>query len=153
MNIIGTRYRYLGQDVRDLQSKLGQLRQALETLSNESDGQDLDVCDLGQESQDLIGDFNMTLGQCQDMVSKRARPKRRAGFIKNVMWDVMVQDSAVNELRKHIQFHTQKILLILGCLKPGLMSTIRQDSAELLELVRNNSMSSQALFIEKSLHG
>ena len=70
--------------------------------------------------------------------------RNRAGIIQNVMWAATAEDR-VDALRRKIQFHTQKIYLIIEPVSLGLLTTIDGKMDEMLELMHTHFSITQPL--------
>jgi hypothetical protein len=121
--------------------RLSELERALRKALDENDHADLKTVDLGRDTKELVGDFTRTLKQCEELLRKHVSLRRnRAGVIQSVIWATTAQDK-VDALRRQIQFHTQKIYLILEPVKLGLLTSInnRLDRvSEMLEMMHRH---------------
>lgn len=77
-----------------------------------------------------MGAFEVTLQECQDVLSRhRIAPVTNAqGVLQSLRWNTGVEDD-VNDLRRRLQFHSQKMLLVVNRLSLRLMT----DSADRLD--------------------
>ncbi len=100
---------------------------------------------LQRESQELIGDFTATLAECREILVRHVSLQRdRAGFIQNVVWAASTQKK-VDDLRARIQFHTQKIYLVIEPVQLRLATNIAGDVAEILWLMKQHLIPQQEL--------
>ena len=146
------KYLQFSKDVRRLDERLRQLRDALGQALEQSE--DLDLNSLGthsrpnplkRESEELIGDFNSTLKECREiMVSNVSLQRDRAGFIQNVVWGASTQKK-VDDLRTRIQFHSQKIYLVIEPVHLRLATNIAGDVSEILFLMKQHLIPQQEL--------
>lgn len=92
----------------------------------------LDGDRLEREAKELIGDFNATLTECREILEdNRGIIKDGAGFVQNVIWGTSTQ-TRVDELRKRIQLHIQKIELFMGSVRLEQSNTIVDGIQEIL---------------------
>lgn len=130
------RYNQFGNDVRGLQARLTELERALRNALELNEHLDLNAVDLGRDTKELVGDFTRTLKQCEEILRKHVSLRRnRAGFIQSVVWATTAQDK-VDALRQQIQFHTQKIYLILEPVKLGLATSTNNRLDRVSEMIQ-----------------
>ncbi|KAG0651288.1 hypothetical protein D0Z07_1586 [Hyphodiscus hymeniophilus] len=135
-NSADDRYNQFGNDVRGLQARLNELERALRKALEQNEHVDLYAVDLGRDTKELVGDFTRTLKQCEEILRKHVSLRRnRAGFIQSVIWATTAQDK-VDALRRQIQFHTQKIYLILEPVKLGLATSTNNRLDRVTEMIQ-----------------
>lgn len=68
-----------------------------------------------EERRRLIGDFNSTLDEAKNVLSRnKISPQTNAqGVLQSLKWAAGVEDK-VNEIRRRLQFHSQKMLLVVN---------------------------------------
>jgi hypothetical protein len=129
-----------------LYTKLQQLEAAFnkalwryESPDFESFDTDFEAADLKKDAQrfrcdlkDLVGDVHQTLEQCKEILAKHVRLQKYSGVIKNVVWATTAQDK-VDELRRKIQFHAQKISLIVEPVKLEILTTMDEKLDKILD--------------------
>lgn len=121
-----------------LETRLLQLKTAFENALNRYEQPDLDARDLRCDLKDVVGDFQQTIDQCVELLTKNVNLRRsRAGFVENVVWAASSQEK-VDALARRIQFHTQKIYLVMEPVTLGLLTTIDGKVDEILELMRTH---------------
>jgi hypothetical protein len=136
--VIDERYKQFGNDVRLLETRLEQLKTAFETALNRYEQPNLDARDLRDDLQDVIGDFQKTINQSVEILTKNVKLRRNgAGFIDNIIWAASSQEK-VDALGRRIQFHTQKIYLVMEPVTLGLLTTIDGKVDEILDLMRTH---------------
>ncbi len=153
-NAADAKYLQFSKDVRRLGERLRQLRDAFQQAFDQSEDLDLDSTNaksrqnpLKRESQELIGDFTTTLAECREILVRHVSLQRdRAGFIQNVLWAANVQKK-VDDLRARIQFHAQKIYLIIEPVQLRLATNIAGDVAEILWLMKQHLIPQQELIL------
>ena len=151
-NAADVKYLHFAKDVHRLDERLRQLQNAFQQALDQSEDIDLESNriqsrrnPLERESQELVGDFNVTLVECQEIVVRHVSFQRdRAGFIQNVIWAASTQKK-VDELRTRIQFHAQKIYLIIEPVHLRLATNIAGDVAEILFLMKQHLLPQQEL--------
>ncbi|KAH8707071.1 hypothetical protein GQ44DRAFT_763768 [Phaeosphaeriaceae sp. PMI808] len=113
-------------DINLLERRLRRLLPALEDALERYEDPDGDVdaielrCDLGS----LVGDIEQTLLEAQELATSHIKIHRNAaGFIHNVIWAAHAEPK-VDSLRKAMQFHAQKIFLVMEPVNLRLLTTI-----------------------------
>lgn len=147
-----TKYSHFSEDVRCLDERLRQLRDAFQQARDQSEDRDLNSTDtnprqssLQRESQELIGDFAATLTECCEILVRHVSLQRdRAGFIQNVVWAASTQKK-VDDIRSRIRFHAQKIYLVIEPVQLKLATSIAGDVAEILCLMKQHLIPQQEL--------
>lgn len=132
-------YKQFENDVRGLEKSL----EELVTTFDSNFPYQRPIRDL----KDLVGDFNQTLKECRQILETPRFVGLRtggAGFVQNIAWAVSSQEK-VDALRRRIQFHTQKISLIIQPVKLGLLSTMGERLDEITAILRANFPSPHSL--------
>jgi hypothetical protein len=133
-----------------LYTKLQQLEKAFnkalrryESPDFESFDTDFEAADLKKDAQrfrcdlqDLVGNVHDTLKQCEEILAKHVRLQKYSGVIKNVVWATTAQDK-VDVLRKQIQFHSQKISLVVEPVKLEILTTMDEKLDKILDRLDN----------------
>jgi hypothetical protein len=129
------RYENFRSDVQDFDAVLKDLDIALENAAERyrtrGTNSALNPRDAAFESERrrLIGAFDMTLEDCKNVLLHKIEPKRNAqGVLQSLRWAAGAEDT-VNRLRGRLQFHMQKMLLVMNRLSLRLMT----DSADALD--------------------
>lgn len=94
--------------------------------------------DLQREFKDVAGDCIQTIDKCYKLLRNPRHvelDKNRAGIIKNITWGATVQP-AVDQLIRQLQFHIDRLQIILEPVKVGDLAIIRIAVLELLETSR-----------------
>jgi hypothetical protein len=121
---IDEQYKQLGKDVEFLGRRLNNLHPALRHALQQHENPDVDGPDLERDLTNLISDFRHTIRQCKELLGEHVNLRRNsAGFIENVIWATTAKDK-VEMLRKTIQFHAQKIHLVMEPVNHNLLTTI-----------------------------
>lgn len=130
------RYKGLENDVKDLDGRLNHLYQALDKALKASSNRD-DAFNLRRDLENLIGDFRRTIEQAQEILNQHVRLQRNnVGIIDKVIWVASGAHDKVDALRRDIQFHSQKIYLVIEPVNLNLLTTIGVDVAEILSYMR-----------------
>ncbi|KAF7561911.1 hypothetical protein G7046_g2220 [Stylonectria norvegica] len=79
---------------------------------------------------EIIGDYRATLTQCHKLLKENDRYCKTTGVLKNITWNVMVQDS-VDRLRSQILLHNSRIQHALKPFEIDLLTRIYQDTQDI----------------------
>jgi hypothetical protein len=112
---IAKNYHEFGQDVRSLADSLHILsrvvEQAGDTLHSHCGSAALVRWDP-LSLREIVGDFEVTLRECHELIRTNQRYGIRTNPIRNIEWHVLVQPTA-DRLRQRIALHNSKIQLFL----------------------------------------
>ena len=130
------RYENFRRDVQDFDAVLHDLESALADAERRyrqrgaSSALNPRDASFEAERRRLVGAFEITLQECQNVLSiHRIAPVTNAqGILQSLRWNTGVEDT-VNALRRRLQFHSQKMLLVVNRLSLRLMT----DSADRLD--------------------
>ncbi|KAK3046307.1 hypothetical protein LTS18_013398, partial [Coniosporium uncinatum] len=151
-NSADARYQDFKKDIERLEDRLTQLQTAFQGASAELDDPDVYYQQRAQiklkgEAEDIVGDFQTTLQECKDLLQKHITlDGRRASIIDNLFWGFSTQ-KRVEELRRRIQFHTQKIYLVIEPVQLGLIKNIDCNVNEILDLLRKHVGQAPELYL------
>lgn len=124
--------KYFIRDVQLLEKRLWRLAQALEDALERYEHPEIDARELKCDLQDLVGDAGQTIDEAKDLARNHISIQRNAaGFIHNVVWAAHAEPKAEN-LRKAMQFHAQKIFLVIEPVNLKLLTTIDGKMDEML---------------------
>jgi hypothetical protein len=94
---------------------------------------EVDAQELNRDLHCLVGDVEQTIVEAKELVSSHIKIQRNsAGFIHNVIWAAHAE-AKVDILRKRMQFHAQKIFLVMEPVNMKLLTTIDGKMDEMLE--------------------
>jgi hypothetical protein len=118
---LDVRYENFRRDVQDFDAVLRHLDAALEQAAERyrqrraSSAINPRDTSFEEERRRLIGDFNATLDEAKNVLSRhKISPQTNAqGVLQSLRWAAGVEDK-VNELRRRLQFHSQKMLLVVN---------------------------------------
>lgn len=134
------RYKRLKNSVKGLQDQVIRLLSVVETSLAERSYNPANPTDqdLQREFKDVAGDCIQTIDKCYKLLRNPSHvklDKNRAGIIKNITWGATVQPT-VDQLIIQLQFHIDRLQIILEPVKVGDLAIIRQAVLELLETSR-----------------
>ena len=135
-HVSDVRYENFRRDVQDFDAVLHDLESALADAERRyrqrgaSSALNPRDASFEAERRRLVGAFEITLQECQNVLSiHRIAPVTNAqGILQSLRWNTGVEDT-VNDLRRRLQFHSQKMLLVVNRLSLRLMT----DSADRLD--------------------
>jgi hypothetical protein len=94
---------------------------------------DVDALELKCDLHNLVGDIKKTIDEAKDVAISHIKiQKNTSGFIHNVVWAAHAE-AKVDILRKTMQFHAQKIFLVIEPVNLKLLTTIDGKMDEMLE--------------------
>jgi hypothetical protein len=142
---LDVRYENFRRDVQDFHAVLQDLASALENAARRyrqrGASSALNPLDASfeQERRRLVGAFEVTLQECQAILSRhRIAPVTNAqGVLQSLRWNIGVEDT-VNDLRRRLQFHSQKMLLVVNRLSLRLMTDTADKLDDLLGLTEQS---------------
>lgn len=101
--------------------------------------------DFDTERCHFIGDFTATLEECKTVLQQNKNLHTRGSNIfRNVDWKLRVE-SKVTDLRKRIEFHSTKILLVIDRLSLTLLTDIDAKVDDLLGLSEQNLLATHEI--------
>ncbi|RTE83793.1 hypothetical protein BHE90_001622 [Fusarium euwallaceae] len=126
----GENYRDFGSDVHTLHSSLAELEKAVsraqQSLRNHG-ASDTDSLGGDQNSLlEIIGDYDATLRDCQQLLQRNRRYAQTTGPIRNLDWNINIMPQ-VEHLRSRIQMHTSRIQHVLKPFQIDLITNIHED--------------------------
>ncbi|PMD25960.1 hypothetical protein NA56DRAFT_390095 [Hyaloscypha hepaticicola] len=86
--------------------------------------------------REIIGDYYKTLTDCENLLRENPEFRKNRNFVYNIEWNLVVQPK-VEQLRKRLEFHNTKILVLLKPLELTLLSDIRRDLARIHQDLAN----------------
>jgi hypothetical protein len=101
----------------------------------------------------IVGDYDVTLADCEKLLKENPEFGRGRGASYNIEWNIVIQPK-VDHLRKRLESHNSKILILLKPLELNLLSDVyrglydvHQDLAERIEAVHRSVLHLQGLLI------
>ncbi|CEI60275.1 hypothetical protein FVEN_g6444 [Fusarium venenatum] len=129
-NNAGQHYRDFGSDVRILHNNLTELENAVRRAQESLRSHGARARDsLGGDQYSLlevIGDYNATLMECDQLLRDNRRYAETTGPIKNIDWNINIMPQ-VEHLRGRIQMHSTRIQHVLKPFQIDLVTNIHND--------------------------
>jgi hypothetical protein len=151
------RYAQFGIEIGSLRSVLELLKAKLSDADEKYEEQrnqrwGTALCDpkdngLEAERRNLVGDFQITLRQCEAILAEHSSYLRNpSSFRQNVLWEFRIQEK-IDKLVNRIQFHISKVTLVTEQLQDGLLRNmavtldrIDRNVADIHNVVVNGSL-------------
>jgi hypothetical protein len=125
------RYAEFKKDIIDLERRLHQFKETFETALEHT--QDADSSK--REAEGLIGDFKLTLQQCQEFLQRYVKfDQGRSNILENASWHSSAQ-LKVNELQDRIQSHIYMIGLIIEPIHLQISSKTLDNTKYIIQLL------------------
>lgn len=86
--------------------------------------------------REIIGDYHKTLTDCRELLEENPEFRKDRNFAYNIEWNKVIQPK-VELLRKRLEFHNTKILVLLRPLELNLLSEIHRDLAGRIDAVHH----------------
>ena len=96
--------------------------------------------------REIIGDYHKTLTDCRKLLEENPEFRENRNFAYNIEWNFVLQPK-VEQLRKRLEFHNTKILVLLRPLELTLLSDIHRDLANRIDAVHQTLLHLQGLLI------
>lgn len=103
--------------------------------------------------KEIIGDYDRTLRDCEKLLRENHEYTKNRGFVYNLDWNYFIQPK-IDHLRKRLQMHNSKILILLKPLELDLLAEIHHDLAQRIDRVHETVLRLEGLLIsdiEKAL--
>jgi hypothetical protein len=97
--------------------------------------------------REIVGDYHKTLADCQKLLEDNPEFRKNRNFAYNIEWNVVLQPK-VDQLRKRLEFHNTKILVLLRPLELTLLSEIHRDLANRIDAVHQTLLQLKGLLIQ-----
>ncbi|KAI7543186.1 hypothetical protein KC317_g16380, partial [Hortaea werneckii] len=98
--------------------------------------------DFEDERKAIVGDFLGTLNQCDSLLKEnqryRAEAGQRSGPLLNLQWNLTQQEQRVDDLRRRLHFHTEKIRFVIDRLQLDLLTDLDATANDLVGLAEQN---------------
>ena len=102
----------------------------------------------------IVGDYDITLVDCERLLKENPEFRKDRGARYNIEWNIVIQPK-VDHLRKRLESHNSKMLILLKPLELSLLSDIyrglynvHQDLAERIEAVHRSVLRLEGLLID-----
>jgi hypothetical protein len=142
--LLGGQYQEFGNDVRNLAENLGSILRVLENAKEKWIQHSVrNVHSRGLPSQkdwdlsslrEIIGDYHKTLTDSKKLLEENHEFRRNRNFAYNIEWNLVIQPK-VEHLRKRLESHNSKILILLRPFELNLLSGIHRDLADRIDAV------------------
>ena len=96
---------------------------------------------------EIIGDYHKTITDCQKLLNENPEFRKSRNFAYNIEWNFVLQPK-VEQLRKRLEFHNTKILVLLRPLELTLLSDIHRDLANRIDAVHQTLLQLKGLLIQ-----
>ncbi|PMD45938.1 hypothetical protein L207DRAFT_628596 [Hyaloscypha variabilis F] len=96
---------------------------------------------------EIVGDYQKTLYDCQKLLDDNPELRKNRNFAYNIEWNYVLEPE-VDQLRKRLQFHNTKILILLRPLELTLLSEIHRDLASRIDAVHHTLLQLKGLLIQ-----
>ena len=153
---VGTQYKDFGADIKSLAENLNNISEVIDYAKatwtqqslqlSRSRGppvqKDWDLTSL----REIIGDYYKTLTDCEKLLQENHEFKKNRNFAYNIEWNLVLQPK-VDQLRRRLDSHNTKILILLKPLELKLLSEIHYDLAARIDVVHQSVLHLQGLLI------
>jgi len=96
--------------------------------------------------REIIGDYHKTLTDCKTLLEENHEFRKNRNAAYNIEWNVVIQPK-VDHLRKRLESHNSKILILLKPLELNLFAEIHRDLADRIDAVHQSILHLQGLLI------
>ncbi len=155
--LIGRQYQDFWNDVRSLAENLRRIWRVVENAQEAWKQHSLPLlASPGLPSQkdwdltslrEIIGDYQKTLTDCENLLNENPEFRKNRNFAHNIEWNFILQPK-VEQLRKRLEFHNTKILVLLRPLELTLLSDIHRDLANRIDAVHQTLLQVKGLLIQ-----
>ncbi|KAF2187525.1 hypothetical protein K469DRAFT_705224 [Zopfia rhizophila CBS 207.26] len=96
--------------------------------------------------REIIGDYYGTIQDCKKLLEENSNFRTDRNFAYNIEWNLVIQPK-VNQLKRRLESHNSKILILLKPLELTLLTDIHNDLAERIDAVHRSVLHLQGLLI------
>lgn len=160
---IDRQYAELGDDIKSLAQNLDYIQNIVRNASLSWQQQALRLRHLRGPApqkewdlssiQEIIGDYKTTLADCEKLLEENPEFRTNRGAIYNVEWNLVIRPKVIH-LKKRLEAHNTKILLLLEPLELSLLadvhrglSDVHHDLVERINVVHQSVLHLQGLLI------
>ncbi|ETN40036.1 uncharacterized protein HMPREF1541_04311 [Cyphellophora europaea CBS 101466] len=105
--------------------------------------------DFDAERIALIGNFQDTLRACEALLGENRKYRERyATVLESLMWHLKQQETRIDNLRRRLRFHCDKIRLVIDRLSLNLLTSMDSKLDDLLGITEENLAVSQDIYDE-----
>jgi hypothetical protein len=147
-NAADVRYKNFRNDISNFRGLLEQLNQALQNAQQRYEGSPHPMrahaysplsADLEHERKTIIGNFVGTLNACDKLLEENKKYRMKySNVIENLKWHFSQQERRVDDLRTRLQFHVDKIRLVMDRLSINLLTDVDAKVDDILALSEQN---------------
>jgi hypothetical protein len=152
-----SRYKNFRNDIFNFRNLLGSLQRALQDAQRRFEGSSHPIrihaySPLSKEFEDerktIIGNFVGTLNTCDKLLEEIKKYRLKySNVIENLRWHLSQQERRVDDLRTRLQFHSEKIRLVMDRLSINLLTDIDAKVDDLLAVSEQNlQVSNETLY-------
>jgi hypothetical protein len=151
--LLDQQYQDFGNDIKYLSENLKDISRVVENAKSQQSQQsaglrspslqkDWDLSSL----KEIIGDYEKTLSDCRKLLEENHEFRKKRNFAYNNYWNLVIQPK-IDQLRKRLQLHNTKIVILLKPLEIRLLTDIHQDIVERIDAVHRSVLQLQGLLI------
>lgn len=157
-NAADVRYKNFRNDIFNFRHLLEKLEQALQNAQQRYEGSPHPMrvhaySPLSREFEDerktIIGNFVETLNTCDKLLEENKKYRLKySNVIENLKWHLSQQERRVDDLRTRLQFHSEKIRLVMDRLSINLLTDIDAKVDDILAVSEQNLQVSNEILLE-----
>jgi hypothetical protein len=151
--LLDQQYQDFGNDIKYLAENLKNISRVVENAKSQQSQQsvglrsppvqkDWDLSSL----KEIIGDYENTLADCKKLLEENHEFRKKRNFAYNNYWNFVIQPK-FDQLRRRLQSHNTKIIILLKPLEISLLTDIHQDIVERIDAVHRSVLRLQGLLI------
>lgn len=157
-NAADVRYKNFRNDIFNFRILLERLEQALQNAQQRYDGSphpmrirahDPLSTDFEDERKTIVGNFVETLNACDRLLEENKKYRQKySNVVENLKWHLSQQERRVDDLRTRLQFHSEKIRLVMDRLSINLLTDIDEKVDDILAISEMNLQVSSEILQE-----
>lgn len=155
---IDVRYRLFRNDILNFRYLLDRLDTALDNASQRyrTRGPVLGTHiydplsdELETERKAIVGNFLATLQQCDQLLEKNKQFRQRSSsVVENIYFHLQQQEAPMEDLRKRLHFHSEKIRFVLDRLSINLLTDVDEKVDDILAITERNLFITEEIQLE-----
>ena len=157
-NAADVRYKNFRNDIFNFRILLERLEQALQNAQQRYDGSPHPMriqaynplsTDFEDERKTIVGNFVETLNACDRLLEENKKYRQKySNVVENLKWHLSQQERRVDDLRTRLQFHSEKIRLVMDRLSINLLTDIDAKVDDILAISELNLQVSSEILQE-----
>lgn len=157
-NAADVRYKNFRNDIFNFRYLLEKLETALENAQQRYEGSPHPTrihaysplsSDFEDERKTIVGNFVETLNACDKLLEENKKYRLRySNVVENLRWHLAQQERRVDDLRTRLQFHSEKIRLVMDRLSINLLTDIDAKVDDILAISEQNLQVSNEILLE-----